>query len=312
MTKDIMISIKEQEKVSLVREYAKDWASKHQVAIGVAEIALGAAAITWGINTGAIEYGKDIVATLSGDAGRITGLASAGVGGFLGSMLGSIGVVACGGAIGIPAALVIGGAAWVFGASGYTIGSELSRFLNPIDYGAFFKGVSVLSIGLALVVDGLRRITPDWLADKARGLMCDFSNGVIRLGKCVGKAIVKTKREFDKLVRWVYQNTNYAAKITVGTTAIAGATAGGVAAGSAIAASSVTLLGSHTLGSAALSLGLVSAPVLPVVLCGVGAFVLAGGVMYSLKKIGSKKEDDEVLIMNAEDLEVLKAQLLLE
>ena len=60
MTKEIMISIKEQEKVSLVREYAKDWAFKHKVAIGVAEIALGAAAISYGLNSGAIEYGKDM------------------------------------------------------------------------------------------------------------------------------------------------------------------------------------------------------------------------------------------------------------
>jgi hypothetical protein len=55
----------------------------------------------------------------------------------------------------------------------------------------------------------------------------------------------------------------------VGVGALVAAGAGGVAAGSAVAAGSVTVLGSHALGSAALALGLVSAPVWPAVFGGV-------------------------------------------
>ena len=53
----------------------------------------------------------------------------------------------------------------------------------------------------------------------------------------------------------------------------------GAALGTSIAASSVTVLGSSTLGSAALSLGLVSAPIAPVVICAVAAIFASKAII---------------------------------
>ena len=297
MNNEIIITNQEKTKISQAIEHARLWANEHSVAIGVAEIALGAAAISYGINSGAIEYGKDIVATLSGNIERTVGLASTGVGALAGALIGGIGVAFWGTAIGIPAAVVIGGAAWVLGASGYTVSSEINKLLNPIDYGEFFAGVSVLSIGVALLVDGLRRITPDWVWDKARDMMCELRDNVICLGKSVGVVIAKTKEELCSVIAWINDHTTSTQKVALSTGAMA---VGGVAlattVGTSIAASSVTVLGSHTLGSLALSVGLVSAPILPVVLCGIGGAVLIGGVAYKLSKIRSHEDEYQCLL----------------
>ena len=60
MNKEIIITNQEKTKISQPIEHARLWVNEHSVAIGVAEIALGAAAISYGINSGAIEYGKDM------------------------------------------------------------------------------------------------------------------------------------------------------------------------------------------------------------------------------------------------------------
>jgi len=75
----------------------------------------------------------------------------------------------------------------------------------------------------------------------------------------------------------------------VGAGATVAAGAGGAAAGAAYAASTVTVLGSSTLGGIGLPLGLVSAPVWPVVAGGVGAAGL-GYVGWKVLRSALKRE----------------------
>ena len=58
MNKEIIITNQEKTKISQPIEHARLWTNEHSVAIGVAEISLGTAAISYGINSGAIEYEK--------------------------------------------------------------------------------------------------------------------------------------------------------------------------------------------------------------------------------------------------------------
>lgn len=67
-----------------------------------------------------------------------------------------------GSAIGIPAAVVIGGGALILGSAGYTLGDLTTKFLNPpVDPVEFFGAASVLAVGVALLIDGARRVVSD-------------------------------------------------------------------------------------------------------------------------------------------------------
>jgi hypothetical protein len=91
--------------------------------------------------------------------------------------------------------------------------------------------------------------------------------GVISLVPQVSEAVAATWDELQDLVKEVAGSPS--AYATSAATALAGG-----AIGSSIAAGSVTVLGSSGLGAAALSLGLVSAPVWPVIACGVAGLTL--------------------------------------
>ena len=68
--------------------------------------------------------------------------------------------------------------------------------------------------------------------------------------------------------------------------------------GGTLATSTVTLLVSHALGSAALALGLVSAPLWPVFLAGGIGVAAGGGIWLALKKFfSSDPTDSELLAM---------------
>ena len=301
----ITLNSDEMDKVDRLLQYAKEWAEKHQVAIGVAEVALGAAAISFGVNTGAIEIGTDIVMTLTNNVARQVGIGSAIAGGYLGSLIGAIGVAAMGTAIGVPAALVVGGAAWVFGTSGYTIGQEIFNFLHPIDFGKFIGGSSLLVVGLALVLDGIRRLLPQRIKDEIKAVSSAFVRGVasgtIFLAECVTKVIAtsldglldiynKAYKKLQELLKTPEANT-----IAATTTIIGGAVGGGVV-GTSVAASTVTVLGSQTLGAAALGLGLVSAPIWPVIVIGTGGAIVGVGVWYAIKKFLKLDDDVDLLV----------------
>jgi hypothetical protein len=94
-----------------------------------------------------------------------------------------------------------------------------------------------------------------------------FRDGVISLVPQASEVVVATWEDLQELMKEAARSPS--AYATSGATALAGA-----AIGSSIAAGSVTVLGSSTLGAAALSLGLVSAPIWPIVSCGAAGLTL--------------------------------------
>ncbi len=253
--KNIKLTENEKSKFGEVIIYVQDWCSRNQWAVGIGEMAAGAELIAAGIHIGNIHMGADLLGTkLSGfnPACLATGAFVGGAGAFAGAILGGIGVAACGGAIGIPASLLISGGSVVFGAAGYSVGDIVHNFLNPsIDIGQVFAGTSLLAIGTALLIDGARRLITD---EAIKRLLSNFRDGVIRLAQLTAEVVADP---FDALKRLV----GTAGPASSG---VAGAAAGAVV-GSSVAAGTVTVLGSHAVGGLALSLGLVSAPLWPVI-----------------------------------------------
>jgi hypothetical protein len=207
----------------------------------------------------------------------IAGGAGGGLGGGVaGAILGACGVVPFGG-IAIPAWLMVAGGSAIFGAAGYTIGDAVHNFLNPaIDIGQVFAGGSLLAIGIALVIDGARRLITD---PKFKQLLCDFRDGVIYLATSTAKIVADSFEALKRLV--IPDGPADAIGTSVGGVAGAGA---GVAIGGSVAAGTVTVLGSHALGGIALSLGLVSAPLWPVFAFGAGGAALGYGAWKLTKK----------------------------
>lgn len=235
--------------------YSKEWCSTHQWAVGVGEMALGAAVITWGLQTGNIDMGSQVVGSQWSDGGIFGAASGAGIGGIAASFIGSIGITAMGAAVGIPAVALIAGGAAIFSAFGYSVGDVAQRFFEPPG-GFGFTDASILAIGIALLVDGARRLITD---EKVLALLSRLQDGVIKLTKLTTKVIVKTMDELKALI----EKLNAEDAAIGATTGVIAAT--GAALGGGLAAGSVTVLGSHGLGAVALSLGLVAAPVWPII-----------------------------------------------
>lgn len=174
-------------------DYVADWATQNQWSIGVAEMAAGASLIAWGVHSGNVHLGEQIhgIQTQAfqkgvdaassgmpdfGSASSIGGLGGMGIGAVAGTILGTIGVVALGGAVGVPAWIVAGGGALIFGSAGYTLTDVVGRFLAPETIlstpsstllssdsivGPTVWNASFMALGLALMLDGARRVLKD-------------------------------------------------------------------------------------------------------------------------------------------------------
>jgi len=209
--------------------------------------------------------GSQVVGTQWSDIGAETG---AGIGGIAASLIGSIGIVGMGTGIGIPAIALIGGGAAIFSAFGYSVGDMAQRFFEPPG-GFGFTDASILAIGIALMVDGARRLITD---EKVLALVSRLQDGVIKLVQPTGNVIAKTWDELQELIEKLENHPDAkdaSLGIVSGLTTATGAVVGGH-----IAAGTVTALGSHTLGAAALSLGLVSAPIWPVIAGGAAGLAI--------------------------------------
>jgi hypothetical protein len=252
-----------------VLAFTRDWCSKHQLEVGVLEIALGASAIALGVHNGAIEMGKDLVGSAmsnfnieSGVGGAIGGLSGTG----LGQWVGSIGVATGGSAIAVPAVALIGNGALLLGAVGYAAGDAIHNYLHPpIDLRELLTNASLLTVGVALLVDGARRIIKD---KRVRAAASYVRDGAVYLCEVAVEIVVRNMRELRGLIRQLVAKPNpvMGAVGGIGTAAILGA--GGTNVGSSIAASAMTVLGPHALGATAISLGLVSIPLWPALVSG--------------------------------------------
>ena len=238
-----------------------EWAADHKAEMGIIEMALGAAILSWGVMNGQIVMGSDIVVSKLADIGGLTGTGVGAVastliaatflkGVFVGGVAGIAGVTA------IPALAIIGGGSLILGAFGYFVGDKLAlAFQSPLDYLNISANIPLLAIGLALFVDGARRVIGDERVGEA---LSSIKDGVVSLSLNAMEVLATTPEGLKNLIDEMH-------KEPVSLVAIGGSTAAGAAVSSSLAVGSVTVLGSHGLGAVALSLGLVSAPVWPVV-----------------------------------------------
>lgn len=265
MSKELVLSKYESKSFSELLEFAKSWCSENQWAIGIGEMAVGSSLIAWGVNNGVIEMGIQLVATELGGS-NVESLAGAaggsGIGAVAGSIIGSIGIAGMGGAIGVPAALVIGGAAAVLGMAGYTAGDIAHNLTTTLDVNDLVTNGSILLVGVALIIDGARRCINDPRVLSGLAFVKDKTVHIKNLStKVVATTIEGLQGYIEELKK--LPEDKIEASIGSGSAALGawlGASAGGVA-----AASSVSVLGSQALGGAAVSFGLISAPIWPVV-----------------------------------------------
>lgn len=267
--------------------YARDWASQHRWQAGVAEMALGAGLIAAGVESGAIEMGTQLLASVfdrDTTEGVIGAAAGGGVGVIPGLVLKSIGVAALGTAVSVPALALMGGGALILGLAGYGTGRLIGDYLQPVpDIADLIGPGALLMVGVALLVDGARRVMPDGSLDN---LAARFKDGVLTLRRVAADFVISTK---EALVTYLEESIGSFVRGLATNPAALGATtaavAGGIGVGSSVATASVTVLGSKTLGGAALALGLVSAPVWPAVAGG----ALALGAAYGIWRYTGRK-----------------------
>lgn len=270
------------------RESAAKWAAEHQVLVGVVEMAVGAAILAWGAQNGVIQLGVELVGCHSAgfDPAAIAGAgAGGGVGAIAGGIIGNIGVAGGFGAFGVPAAILAGGSSALLAAFGYTAGDIAGKIASEVEQQFPLVGASATLVGLALLLDGGRRVIND---PGTREVISSFADGAIQLAESTADIIVTTLEElhaFARTMTWLPMDGTDAAT-TAGATVV-GASAGGIV-GASVAAASVTVLGSQTLGGAALAAGLVSAPLWPGVVAACGGALL-GYVVWRVVAASRRK-----------------------
>jgi hypothetical protein len=249
------------------------WCAEHQVALGVGEMAAGAAMIALGVKSGAIEIGANLLVThtpLMNTGGLAGAIAGAAAGSWIGSTLGAIGVAAAGTAIGIPAAVVITGSAVIFSMAGYTLSDVLHNYLTPdLDAMTLLGGGALLIAGTYLLVEGGRRLMREYdLLDPLKSVLTDVRDGLLILPAIAVDVVAQTREELASFAaEWstVGETPLEVGLVTVGSTAIGAA---GIAAVGSLGIGSVTVMGSSTLGGVAVALGLVTPPLWPMLAMG--------------------------------------------
>lgn len=285
MNNEIVIWQEDERAIARAIRYARTWCGEHQCVLGVAEMALGASVLAYAVHTGALEVGREVVGSALSNfnteslVGAATGSTAGAVAGVL---IGSIGVVPFGG-IAIPALALAAGGAFLFGATGYTVGDAVHKFLAP-SFGDLLQGASLLTVGLALIVDGARRVIRD---KRVLAAACVMKDHVLRFGRLVTEVLVRTRNELLIFVR-----KHKLAVQTAGAVGSSVAVAGGMAGlGGLASVGAVSVLGSHTLGAAALSLGLISAPLWPVIAGGAAVLGLVYAAWKTARLVGTRDAD---------------------
>jgi hypothetical protein len=274
-------------------DQCKAWGEKHQAEIGVVEMALGASIIAWAVANGEILIGRDIVGS---SIDKIGGTFGMGVGAAAGSTLAATmlkgifigGVGGIQGVTAVPALVIIGGATAIFGAFSYVGGSFAAPNIVP-DISDLVKDASALAIGVGLLVDGACRLIGD--QQRLASLTRYTADGVIHYSRTGTRIVARTGEELNQLALEV--SASSVAKLA----AVSGA-GGGIIAGTIAASGMVTVLGSSTLGGIALPLGLVSAPIWPVIAGGAGGLALGVAAwkgVQQLRRSGSKSRGPKLL-----------------
>jgi hypothetical protein len=197
-----------------------------------------------------------------------------------GVFVGGVGMVA--GVTCVPAMVIIGGGAAILGIFGYVLGDKVDALLNaPNGFGDLLLDGAIVAVGVALIIDGARRVVND---ERVLSSASRFREGMISLVPQASEAVAATWDGLQDLVKEGAESPS--AYATGGATALAGA-----AIGSSLAAGSVTVLGSSGLGAAALSLGLVSAPIWPIIAGGAAGLTLGIAAWKGIQHL--RKQEDQ-------------------
>lgn len=294
-SQDFELTKTDQVAVESFLSHARTWSAQNQWAVGVSEVALGASILAWGIQSGAIEFGTHLVgsalSSLPGSA-EIGAMMGVSMGATAAAFIGSIGIVGMGSAIAVPALMLIGAGATVFGAFGYTVGDLTEQFLQA-SYGDVLAGGSAALVGVALILDGCQRLMKD---DKVIQATSNVRDGIVRLTRLNAKILASSVQDIQNIARAMTlpPENPVDAVGSVGTGLTMGAA--GTAAGAAVAASTVTVLGSGTLGSAAVALGLVSAPLWPLLAGGSAGLAVGYGLWKAARHYSRKVIDADTAL----------------
>lgn len=277
--KNVVFSEHNKESLLKAKAHAEAWCAERPAAVGIAEMALGAALITFGVKSGAIEMGRDLVmsvlnpeqnlAFIGGSTGTATGAAL--------GLLGNIGVASGGSAIAIPAIALGGSGALLLGLGGFGLGKLASELFSPVPTLSEFIGpASLLAVGVALMVDGGRRVLSAQAVQEGLAKFEDWTLKVtgISVGSVLTSAAEMTNYLHGEATDFLIQHVRDPRQLGFTSVLLGLGVWGGVTA----AASTVTVLGSSALGGVAVALGLASPPLWPAVAC--GAAGLAGSYAY--------------------------------
>ena len=277
--KNVVFSEHNKESLLKAKAHAEAWCAERPAAVGIAEMALGAALITFGVKSGAIEMGRDLVmsvlspeqnlAFIGGSTGTATGAAL--------GLLGNIGVVGGGFSLSIPAIALGGAGALLLGLGGFDAGKVAGELISPVPTLSEFIGpASLLVVGVALMVDGGRRVLSDKAVQDGLAKFEDWTLEVtgISVDSVITSASDLTKYLHGEATNFLIQHVRDPRQLGITSVLLGLGVWGGVTA----AASTVTVLGSGTLGGVAVALGLASPPLWPVIAC--GAAGLAGSYAY--------------------------------
>jgi hypothetical protein len=291
MSKEFLLSNFDSTVFQETLEKTKQWCAENQLVVGLGEMAVGASVLAWGVHSTVISMGSDVVATELGNFNieSITGAATgASIGAIAAQIIGGIGVVGMGSGIAVPALLLMGGASAVLGMAGYSMGDVIHNIVSDsIDFSELAVNGSALLVGVALLVDGARRCIDD---PKLLSTMSVLKEKTLSLTESTSKVIAKSLDELQGFIDELktLPTNKVETSLLTGSSAIGagvGASIGGVA-----AASSVTVLGSQALGGLAVSLGLVAAPLWPII-AGVAGGAGVGYATYkAIKYWGKDKE----------------------
>jgi hypothetical protein len=273
---DIELTDDDKGAISRLLERLRNYCAEHPKLAGWLEVTAGALILTYGVNAGIIQVGTDVVGSAAGieggELGALAGGAAGSAAGALASkLIGGIGIAAMGGAIAVPAVALMGGGSLMLGLAGYAVGD---RPEHPVDFdpASILMGGAALPVGLWFLIRGCCRLMGE---TKPADVVAKAGDDVIRLGVFSGKIVAQS---FEELAAFAKRNGD----IGLGATAAAAAGSAGAVAGAGAAAGSVTVLGSKTLGAAALSAGLVSAPIWPVVTAAAAAAGVTGLIAWSV------------------------------
>jgi hypothetical protein len=204
----IALSGEEQAGFKKILKSVEVFCKRNPCVVGGAEIVTGAGLVALAVKFGAVEMGAHLVG-LGSNQFNLESLLGAGAGGITGSaasILGGVGIAASGGAIGIPAALLGVAGAAIGAFTGYSVGDVAHNLLAHVPSYLSFIGVgSLLVVGVALIIDGCRRVLGSETFQK---VWSSFKNGIIYLEDVTAKIVCKTINEISDFlsafVDWIW------------------------------------------------------------------------------------------------------------